>query len=188
MDNAFNIAKNMNTLAHLESLLIPILDGFTEEQQNLTDPNHRIVFTATKNNTVELFAADGVLDDNESFGERINKVVRQINEEVKTNELYKEDRKYLVYYKDYTSSFNYKIYIQDILTGSKDDLKFIRQLSAYFVEPQTREFYQISMSAGSYSVNKGYKLLRDIENYEEDEIVKGLEKDLTLIMDNIVYR
>ena len=188
MDNALEIAKNMNTLSHLESILVPILDGFTEEQQNLTDPNHRIVFTAIKNNTMELLAADGVLEGNETFGEHINKLVRQINEEVKENELYEDDRKYLVYYKDYSSLFDFKIYIQDILTGSKENLMFIRQMSAYFVEPQTKEFYQISMSAGSYAVNKGYKLLRDIENYEEDEIIKSLEKDLTLIMDNIIYR
>ena len=92
-------------------------------------------------------------------------------------------------YKNYDNdNFDFKIFVQDILSGTEEDIKFARQLSAFFVEPNGNEFYQISVAAGSYAVNKGYKLLKDIKNYEEDEIIKGLETNLKLIMDNIIYK
>ena len=189
MDKALEIAKNMNTILNYQSLLIPILDGFTVIEKNLTDPNHKIIFVAVKNNTLEQFIGDGILGEQESVDDRIEKVVKDIKKEVGTNKLYDGNNEYLCYYKNYdNANFDYKIYVQDILSGSEDDLRFARQLSAFFVEPIGNEFYQISVAAGSYAVNKGYKLLKDLKNYEEDEIIKGLEANLKIIMDNIVYK
>ena len=189
MDKAIEIAKNMNTMINYQSLAIPVLDDFIVVQRNLTDPNHKIIFVAVKNNTLEQFLGDGVLGEKESFDDRIEKVVNEIKEEVKTNKLYDGNKEFLCYYKNYDNdNFDFKIYIQDILSGNEEDIRFARQLSAFFVEPNGNEFYQISIAAGSYSVNKGYKLLKDINKYEEDEIVKGLEANLKIIMDNIIYK
>ena len=189
MERAINLAKNMNTLINYQSLAIPVLNDFIVVQRNLTDPNHKVIFVAIKNNTIEQFLGDGVLGEKESVDDRIEKIINEIKEEVKDNELYKENDEYLCYYKDYDNdNFDFKIYIQDILSGTPEDIKFARQLSAYFVEPKGNEFYQISMAAGSYSTKEGYKLLKDIENYDQDKIIDGLEQDLKLIMDNIIYK
>ena len=189
MDKAINIAKNMNTLINYRSLAIPVLDNFIVVQRNLTDPNHKVIFVAVKNNTIEQFIGDGILGEKESVDDRIEEVLKEIGEEIKDNELYKGNNEYICYYKNYDNdNFDFKIYLQDILSGTKEDLKFARQISAFFVEPNGNEFYQVSVAAGSYATNKGYKLLKDIENYEEDEIVKGLEQNLKLIMDNIIYK
>ena len=189
MSKAIELAKNMNTLINYQSLAIPVLDDFIVVQRNLTDPNHKIIFVAIKNNTIEQFIGDGMLEAKESVDDRIEKVVKEIKEEVKDNKLYDGNEEYLCYYKNYDNdNFDFKIFVQDILSGTKEDIKFARQLSAFFVEPNGNEFYQISVAAGSYAVNKGYKLLKDIKNYEEDEIIKGLETNLKLIMDNIIYK
>jgi len=189
IDNAIKVAKKMNTLINFNLLSIPVLDDFILVQKNLTDPNNNIIFVAVKNNTLEQFLGDGMLEPNESFEDRVEKVINQMKEESKRSPLYDGNDEFLVYYKNYDNeNFDFKIYVQDILTGSKDNLKFIRQLSAFFVEPQGNEFYQISMSAGQYAKSNKFKLLKDIKDYEQDEINKGLEKALTLIMDNITYR
>jgi len=189
LERAINLAKNMNTLINYQSLAIPVLDDFILVQRNLTDPNHKVIFVAVKNNTMEQFIGDGILGEKESVDDRIEKIIGEIKEEIKDNELYKGNKEYLCYYKNYDNdNFDFKIYIQDILSGTPEDIKFARQLSAYFVEPKGNEFYQVSVAAGSYSTKEGYKLLRDIGNYEQDEIIKGLEQNLRLIMDNIIYK
>jgi len=189
MNEAINLAKSMNTLTNLEKITIPVLDGFELEEINLTDPNHRTVFIAKKNNTLEQFFGDGALNENESFDDRVELVVKQMTEKLKKLPVYEGNNEFLVYYKNYDSPyFDFKIYIQDILTGTKEKIMFTRQLSAFFVEPQGNEFYQISVSAGKYAVSEEHKLLKDIEDYEKDEINIGLDDALTLIMDNITYR
>ena len=189
IDKAISLAKNMNTLINFNRLSIPLLDDFILVQKNLTDPNNNVIFVAVKNNTLEQFLGDGALKENESFNERLEQVINQMKEEVKGNELYEGNNDFLIYYKNYENDFfDFRIFAQDILTGTKDNLNFIRQLSAFFLEPQTNEFYQITMAAGQYVKSNKFKLLKDIKNIEKDELIIGLEKNLKLIMDNITYR
>ena len=188
-DSAIKIAKNMNTLINFNSLAVPVLDDFIVVKKNLTDPNNRIIFVAIKNNTLEQFLGDGILDKNESFEGHITGIINEIKEQVKDNPLYEGNDDYLVYYKNYDNGlFDFKVYIQDVLAGTPDKIKFARQMSAFFVEPKGNEFYQICMAAGSYYKSNKFKLLKDIKDYEKDEIVMGLEKALKLIMDNITYK
>ncbi|MBQ4031440.1 MAG: hypothetical protein II625_06765 [Bacilli bacterium] len=189
IENAIKVAKKMNTLIDFNLLSVPVLDDFILVQKNLTDPNNNIIFVAVKNNTLEQFLGDGMLEPNESFDDRIEKVINQMKEESKRSPLYEGNDEFLVYYKNYDNeNFDFKIYVQDILTGTKDNLKFIRQMSAFFVEPKGNEFYQICMGAGAYAKSNKFKLLKDIKEYEKDEINIGLERNLKLIMDNLTYR
>ncbi len=188
-DKAIKIAKNMNTLINFNLLAVPVLDDFIVVKRNLTNPNNNIIFVAVKNNTIEQFLGDGILGKDESFEGHIAGVINEINEQVKDNPLYEGNDEYMVYYKNYENEhFDFKIYIQDVLTGTKDRIKFIRQMSAFFVEPKGNEFYQICMAAGQYVKSNKFKLLKDIKDYEKDEINIGLEKALTVIMDNLTYR
>ena len=188
-DVAIKIAKHMNTLINFNSLAVPVLNDFIVVKKNLTDPSNRIIFVAIKNNTLEQFLGDGILGKNESFEGHITGVINEIKDQVKDNPLYEGNDEYLVYYKNYENDlFDFKIYIQDILTGTPDKIKFARQMSAFFVEPKGNEFYQICMAAGQYVKSNKFKLLKDIKNYEEDDVIVGLEKDLKIIMDNITYR
>lgn len=188
-DVAIKIAKHMNTLINFNSLAVPVLNDFIVVKKNLTDPSNRIIFVAIKNNTLEQFLGDGILGQNESFEGHITGVINEIKDQVKDNPLYEGNDEYLVYYKNYENDlFDFKIYIQDILTGTPDKIKFARQMSAFFVEPKGNEFYQICMAAGQYVKSNKFKLLKDIKNYEEDDVIVGLEKNLKIIMDNITYR
>lgn len=188
-DVAIKIAKHMNTLINFNSLAVPVLNDFIVVKKNLTDPSNRIIFVAIKNNTLEQFLGDGILGKNESFEGHITGVINEIKDQVKDNPLYEGNDEYLVYYKNYENDlFDFKIYIQDILTGTPDKIKFARQMSAFFVEPKGNEFYQICMAAGQYVKSNKFKLLKDIKNYEEDDVIVGLEKNLKIIMDNITYR
>ncbi len=188
MNEAIELAKTMNTLTNVEKINVPVLDDFELEDVTLTDPDHRTIFIAKKNNTIEQFFGDGALDEEETFEEHLEKTINQMKESVEGLSLYEGNDKYLFFYKDhYGQQFDFKVYIQDILSGTKEDLKFVRQLSGFFLEPNDNEFYQISVAAGMYSA-KEHKLLKDIETYEDDEIITTLEKNLRLIMDNITYK
>jgi hypothetical protein len=68
------------------------------------------------------------------------------------------------------------------------DLFFVRQVNGYFVNPVSEDFCQVSMSAGRYKVSEQYKLLKDIEDLEKDEITTALYNSLKIILDNITYR
>jgi len=188
-DVAIKIAKKMNTLINFNSLAVPVLDDFIVVKKNLTDPSNRIIFVAIKNNTLEQFLGDGILGKNESFEGHITGVIEEIKDQVKDNPLYEGNDDYLIYYKNYDNGlFDFKVYVQDILAGTPDKIKFARQMSAFFVEPKGNEFYQISMAAGQYYKSNKFKLLKDVKDIEKDEINMGLEKALKIIMDNITYR
>ena len=59
-------------------------------------------------------------------------------------------------------------------------------MNAYFVEPKSKEFCQLSLAIGQY-LKSEYKLLREIDDLNRDVLIKNLEKAMMIIMDNIVY-
>ncbi len=186
---ALQIASKANTIENVNRLLIPILEGFQIVKQDIFSKDSNQFFVAVKNNTIEQFQTDGMLDEKESFEQRVEKVIKQMKDSVKGNELYDGYKDFIVYYKNYDNNFfDFKIYIQDILVGTKEDLKFIRQINAFFVEGIGNEFCHLSMAAGQYKVSDKFKLLKDIKEYNKDEIIKGLEDGLKVVLDNIIYR
>lgn len=185
IEQIINLADKANRTLLEQDLIIPILDKFEIVTQN--NENDKKNFVAKYDNNLEQFLTDGILELNETFDEHIKEVNSSIKESLIENELYK-DRNYLVYYKTYqTSEFSFKIYLQDILMEDNASLKFIRQLTAYFINKQTNEFCQLSLASGPYKENEQHKLLDNIQDFDDDEIIKSLDKSLTLIMDNIHY-
>ncbi len=165
----------------LKDLFIPILDGFNKTPD--TDDKHMV---AVRGNTIEQFYNDGALKEGESLDEKIIKVQNETVESLPSKELYHDDA-FKFFEKYDTDIFEFYVYAQDILIGTKEDLSFIRQMNAYFISPVTNEFCQVSLAAGRYKVSDEHKLVKDIEKLEEDEITKGLIDGLRLIMDNIRY-
>ena len=187
IDKIIQLAKKGNTLLSYNELKVPVLDEFTVVQQDLDNPNNNVMFVALRNNVLEQFLGDGALLEDESFEKHLESVIDSMKETVKDNPLYEGNDNYLIPYENYDNDmFDFKIYAQDILMGTKDNIKFVRQLSAFFLEPRSNEFFQISMSAGQYSESE-YKLLKDIKDFQNDEILKGLEQNLKLVLDNLTY-
>ena len=175
-------ATKTNSLVNIQDLTIPVLDDFVVQQNVKMDS--KFIFVATKNGAVEQFLTDGQLIDDEDFEERVEKVLNGIRREVRNNPLYEGNGRYIDFYKFHkTDLFNFKIYIQDILI---DKEHFIRQMNAYFVEPKSKEFCQLSLAIGQY-LKSEYKLLREIDDLNKDVLIKNLEKAMMIIMDNIVY-
>ena len=175
-------ANKTNSLINVMDLTIPVLDGFVEQQNIKLNSKH--IFVATKDGALEQFLTDGELLDDEDFEGRVEKVLNGIRREVRNNPLYANNGRYVDFYKFHKNTlFNFKIYVQDILI---DKEHFVRQMNAYFLEPKSKEFCQLSLSIGQY-LKSEYKLLREIDDYSEDVLIKNLEEAMTIIMDNIVY-
>ena len=71
---------------NLRDLIIPILDGFKETPD--TDDKKLV---AIKDDTLEQFYNDGVLGENETFEQRIEKVQKETFESLPNKELYSGD-------------------------------------------------------------------------------------------------
>ncbi len=184
IDLVIDIANKANQYMNANNLVIPILDNFTivdkKENENET------YFVALYNNYLEQFYKNNPLEESETIDDRINSIYQSIKDNIANNELY-DDNKIMVYYKDYNNKeFNFKLYVQDVLSGTKDDIKLFRQLNGYFINPLTNDFYQLSISSGPYDT-KRYKLLKDINELDKDELVMILEKALNVVMDNIHF-
>ena len=176
-------AAEANERENKSNLIIPILNGFEIINSSTTNNN----FVARYNNYLEQFLCDGELNDEETLDDHIKKVNQAIKESVMGNPLY-ENHNYIMYYRSYkTQNFEFKIYAQDILMGTKDNLEFVRQLNSYFVNPFTNEFFQLSLAIGPYAANKEYFLLEKVNDFDNDRLISLLNDAINLIMDNINY-
>ena len=185
MNIILDIADKANKIINNDALIIPILNNFEIVDQK-EDANNNY-FVAKYKNTLEQFIVDGVLKEAETYDEHIKKVNESIKDNVIDNELY-ENKNFLIYYKAHqTPDFQFKLYLQDILVGTKENLNFIRQLTAYFMNDKTNEFCQLSLATGPFPVNERFKLLDNIKDLDNDEVISILEKSLNVIMNNIHY-
>ena len=179
-DLIVNFANKLSKLISVQDLSFNIPDGFQViEQQDSSNS----IFVAIKNNTIIQFLIDGLLNT-ESFSEHLEKVITSINVTINENNLYTKDSNYLKFLKTYHNQlFNFEIYVQDIMANSNN---FIRQLNAYFVEPKSQQFCQISVASGQYKVQER-SLINNITNLENDDITKELLKLLINFIDEIKY-
>ena len=83
INSVIQAAKKANELELKKDLIIPILDNF-----NIINESDNS-FAAKYNNYLEQFISDGLLQDGETFEDRIKKVIQSIKETNSTNELYK---------------------------------------------------------------------------------------------------
>ena len=82
-------------------------------------------------------------------------------------------------------TFKFTIYIQDYIINNPTP-RAIRQINAYFVEPQYNKFYQLSLSTGPIALpSEVYKA--GIIDLESDLITKELVEMMDIIISNIKY-
>ena len=151
---------------HKATLAIPILDGY-----ELIRENTGAIFAAkSKDHSVEQYLEDGHLFEEETFEGRINKVIEETNEAI-TNLGFRNNE--LLFLEDYnTDLLNFKLYLQDNVVGNT----VIRQINAYFIEPESRYFYEITLSAPPI-------LKIDIN----DNVTNNIKERLLFILNNIRY-
>ena len=186
LEKALNLAKKLNSISNAERLSIPVLDGFdiTREEQ----PYSNVVFLAQKDNMIEQFIVDGSLEDEETITQRIEKVVEAIRDKTDKNPLYEKEN-YIYNYRTYKNDlFDFYIYVQDIIIGTKKNKQFIRQLNAYFIEPEEKEFCQVSVASGPYIPSDDNPLISEIKELSSNRIINNIDSALNIILDNISYR
>ena len=175
------VVTKLNSLENINNMFIPIPDGFEIIQNTKIGSN--VIFIAKKNNTMEQFLTDGALNTSETIEEHIKKVIDEIKKECENNPIYIGKPDIIKPYRNYANElFEFKIYAQDILVNENS---FIRQLNAYFLETESREFCQLSVSAGQYKISEENKLLTEIQDLTNDNIILGLDDILIQILKRI---
>lgn len=173
---AANIAKMMNYRVHAERLNIPVLEGFKVEESNIPS----VILLASKDGIMEQLVSDGYID--EDFQDRINLVINNTKGFMKKTGCENPDDSF-IYFKDYSNGiFNYKLYFCDIIK----DNKIIRQLNAYFIEPEMHDFYQLSLSINPIPLPTEMLKVGQID-LENDNITKILYNLMKILLDNFGY-
>ena len=176
---ATDLAKIANFRLHAENLAIPILDGFTVEQ----DENPQVILLATGHGIVEQLVSDGPIKDSK-FEDRISLVIENTKQFMRNNNCRDVDQSF-IFYKDYNNgTFNFKIYFQDMVLPQQ---KAIRNIIAYFVEPRMHDFYQFSLSAGPFQMPTELLKLGTID-LDNDQVTSMLSNLMQNLLDSLSYK
>lgn len=178
-----NIASMMNFRLHAEQLDIPVINNYKVEIAQ--DPP--IVFSATDGMFVEQLVSDGPMMQNETFEQRIDLVVKNTTNFMKSYSPLNNEKS-LFYYKDCSNGiFNYKIYVQDFIIEVDNITKVIRQFNAYFIEPKFNDFYQLTIS--SPAIEMPTKLLKlGVVDITTDQITQTIDNLTNFVLHNLKYK
>lgn len=180
---AIDMARLMNYGLHAEQLAIPLLNNFNVMQSN----NPHIVFMSSVEAFVYQVVSDGPLSAGETFDDRINLVVKNTTDYMKQQNMDNVDKSFF-FYKNYKNdTFSFEIYVQDLILMIDNEKKVIRQFNAYFLEPKFNDFYQITISAGPFSMPT-QMLKLGIVDLTNDQITQILDNMMNNVLNNFKYR
>lgn len=151
---------------HKTTLAVPILKEYEIQE----DSKGAIFIAKSKDNSVIQFLEDGKLTDNENFEERLNKVLVETEKSITDFGFRATQLKFIEDYK--SDLFNFKLYLQDNVVGNT----LIRQINAYFIEPENKYFYEIILAAPP--INK---------SDENENITKNILHRLKVILKDVKY-
>lgn len=168
-----NMAAELNASIAADILDVPIIEHF--KLQETFHP--KIIFAAVSDDDyIEQLVFDSVLPEDISIEDKIKDVVADTVEEMKRNDLkYPNDNLY--FYKLHKSVFDYHVYIQNFVKEVDDSVILIKQFNVYFIEPKSRNFYQLSLSSCPV----------DFKTVDQKELENQLYSILVKIMDNVTY-
>lgn len=172
MDNALRIINELNKNEYLSHVKVPILDGFE------IVPNEGTLFTAiSKEKYIEQFLSEGVLFETQSFEDRVQAVINTTKKSMTDNQM-EDVEENLRFFKDLeTDDFHFKIYIQDNVCNHR----IMRQLNAYFVDTDTKGFFEVTLCTCAYKLKEEKNVLDgDVTNNlirTFDELLKHIKKD-----------
>lgn len=151
---------------HKSTLAIPVPDGYKIQEDSMG-----AIFTAkSDDNSFMQYLEDGQLDDDETFEARLKKVINETEKSIVESGFRNNELKFL---KDIdTELFNFKLYLQDNVVGNV----LIRQVNAYFIEPESRYFYEICLAAPPID-----------KSDTNDNITKNILYRLEYVLNNIKY-
>lgn len=179
---AMDAARMMNYRMHAEQLFVPVLKDF--ETKN--DANPQVVLLAEGHGFVEQLTSDGHIDDGQ-FEQRIDLVINNTKQFMKKNGCEDVDKSF-IYYKDYNNGiFSFKMYVCDMIIPVNGERKVIRQFIAYFVEPKMHDFYQLSLSAGPFTMPTE-QLKLGVVDLQNDQVTLALDNLMKALMDNLRYK
>ncbi len=165
---AVEIAKRFNSKAQAMKLEVPILDGLKE----VFSSNEKIVFAVGDDYFLEQFITDGVLNQDESFEERVNKNVTDIKKVLVNNSISDADDNFQDLGNFTNGIFNFRVYLQYVAREKKP----ICQATAYFLDPKSNSFYQLNLSM----------IVTDGNTVED--IFQVLKEKIVLILKGVKYR
>ena len=176
-----SIKTKMTNTTHANELYVPILNDLKDDDN--TNPN--VIINAIGNGLSEQLVSEGILNDNETFNNRIDDIVNNTLNYMKQVLPENENNK-MFYYKDYNNDkFDFKIYVQDMIINFNKELKAVRQFNVFFIDKRYNEFYHLVLSRGP--LNQTDIIFGEV-NLKNDKITKELYNNLKNILDNICYR
>lgn len=159
------LQKILNNL-HRATLKIPELKGY----KKIESDSSTILIAKSDDNAILQFLEDGKLEDNETFDNRIEKVLIETQKAMQDNGFRNQEIILLENMK--TDKFDFQIFLQDNIVGNTQ----IRQINAYFIEPESRYFYEITISAPPLE-----------RKYVNQSVLNKLYEQLSFVLHNLDY-
>ena len=152
---------------HKSTLSIPVLNGY----KVLENPKGAIMVAESDDHSVEQFLEDGKLAKGETFEKRLKKVLKETQKSMVDSGLENRELEYLGELE--TDLFTFQLYLQDNIMGEKQ----VRQINAYFLEPESKYFYEITLAAPPLYV-------KDMNDQVSENIYSRIKPILTHIKYN----
>ena len=176
------IAKDANYQEHSVQLMIPLLRGLNVKE---VDGSPQVIMFAEGEGYCEQLVSDGYIDS-DKYESSIEETIKSAKDFMKDIECFDVDSSF-IYYKDYNNGiFSFKIYVQDVIFEDEGK-KIIRQMNAYFYEPNMSDFYQFSLSTGPYDFDNS-KIKTGVIDLENNPITKELEKKMMNLLSCLKYQ
>ena len=182
VQKTMDMARMMNYRMHAQNLFVPVLKDFEVKENN----NPQMILLATGYGFIEQLVSDGYIGENE-FEQRIELVINNTKEAMKRMGVQNSDTSF-IYYKDYSNeTFDFKLYVQDLIFQVENETKVTRNIIAFFVEPKLHDFYQFSLGAGPFTMPTEQLKVGTID-LENDQLTATLDNLTNFILDNLKYR
>ena len=151
---------------HKSTLAIPIL----KEYQVIPETTNAIFIAKSQDESIQQYLEDGQLEEDETFEQRIDKVLQETQSSMIENGFENKGLEYLGTFRNFP--FEFKLYLQDNIKEEKQ----IRQINAYFIEPESNYFYEVTLAAPPMYA-------KDVN----DNVTKNILGRLRFILGNIKY-
>lgn len=152
---------------HKSLIAVPVLNGYNV----IKEKTDALIVAKSMDNSVEQFLEDGKLEKDETFEQRLKKVIKETEKSMVDSGLQEKELEYLGSFDN--DFFHFELYLQDNI---KDDIQ-IRQVNAYFLEPGSKYFYELSLAAPPL-------YLKDINDHVTKNILSRLEPVLRQVQYN----
>ena len=183
-ETIINIVKKINKQKEVDILSVPIVDDFRLE---IIHSNNIIFHAVGTDKSSETLICDGKLNNDESFEDRLQKVISETIE-ANINNGIENSEKSVYFYTKIIDTLEFYIYFIDYIKLVGSQKRVIRQINAYFLEPVYNNFYQLSLNTAPFLLPT--KIMKIGENFDldKDSITKSLVNTLMKIIKNIEYK